>query len=397
MADAGGAERSAGSAGSMRTGYPRGVLIVQDRSGCGELERFLGRELALPVYRAGAEPGSGALVGEATLSRCGFAVCVLTATRAMADGNRRAAEELVQLTGLVQGRYGFGRVAILAEEGCEMPSNIAGLIRLDFAPGRVGSVFPELERMLAREAFLPVARAGVGGLGCGGADRADRGPGWLGGPVAGLAGLLEHRTPSGRVGRSAGFQALVRARVARTRARAGLRGSSAEGGGADRGRRPGPPAGGLFVTHGHQGDWRVVQAFVEERFAVSAYSFETRCWGSRPVTEALEGYLRRCSAAICVLTAEDVTADGVRVARQNLVHEVGLFQGRHGPGSVLVLAEEGCASRPVGARRVGYSCLAPERAFGELERMLCAWGFTARRWCVGAGRRDQAGGLRRRR
>ncbi|MFF4340538.1 hypothetical protein ACFY00_11435 [Kitasatospora sp. NPDC001540] len=57
--------------------------------------------------------------------------------------------------GIFQGYYGFGRVAILAEEGCEPFSNNAGLIRMDFAPGRIDSTFMELERMLVREGLLP--------------------------------------------------------------------------------------------------------------------------------------------------------------------------------------------------------------------------------------------------
>ena len=34
--------------------------------------------------------------------------------------------------------------------------------------------------------------------------------------------------------------------------------------------------------------------------------------------------------AFLVLTAEDGRLDGTRHARENVIHEVGLFQGRHG-------------------------------------------------------------------
>lgn len=78
----------------------------------------------------------------------------------MAGGGRRAGEQVVHQVGLLQGGYGFGRVAILAQEGCEAPSNIAGLIRLDFAAGRIESCFWELERMLEREGFLHGRRPG---------------------------------------------------------------------------------------------------------------------------------------------------------------------------------------------------------------------------------------------
>lgn len=168
-------------AGTVRGG--RGVLVAHEGgAGWQDLERFLERDLGLPVHgialaaaappaagagqpavAAAAGPAAGAPAGgvsEELLERCGVAVCVLAATRAMDGGGRRAGEELVHRVGLLQGRYGFARVAILAEEGCEAPSNIAGLIRLDFPPGRIESVFWELERMLEREGFLHGRRPG---------------------------------------------------------------------------------------------------------------------------------------------------------------------------------------------------------------------------------------------
>ncbi|GAB3168839.1 hypothetical protein GCM10027059_32380 [Myceligenerans halotolerans] len=60
-------------------------------------------------------------------------------------------------------------------------------------------------------------------------------------------------------------------------------------------------------------------------------------------------YLDRCDFAVCVLTAEDVTPDGRRLARQNVVHEVGLFQGRYGLDRVVLLVEEGCDFVPTTA------------------------------------------------
>ena len=48
------------------------------------------------------------------------------------------------------------------------------------------------------------------------------------------------------------------------------------------------------------------------------------------------------SMAFLVLTAEDQRADGELTARINVVHEVGLFQGRLGLRRAIVLLEEGC-------------------------------------------------------
>jgi predicted nucleotide-binding protein len=46
--------------------------------------------------------------------------------------------------------------------------------------------------------------------------------------------------------------------------------------------------------------------------------------------------------AFLIMTAEDDAPSGKKVARQNVVHEVGLFQGRLGFRKAIVLLEEGC-------------------------------------------------------
>lgn len=137
---------------------------------------------------------------------------------------------------------------------------------------------------------------------------------------------------------------------------------------------------GVFIAHGRNPDWLAIRAFVEQRFGVPVYSFESQSWGSRPVTEALQDYLQRCTFAICVLTAEDTTTDGTPVARQNVIHEIGLFQGRHGFDRVLVLTEDGCASLPdtAEAHTVAFPRHAIDKAYWHVDRALLRAGFTHR-------------------
>jgi sugar/nucleoside kinase (ribokinase family) len=137
---------------------PTGVLVAHDGgAGWETLRRFLEEDCGLTVHALARDVANGdeyARLMSERLGWCGFAVCVLSASRLMAGGGRRASEDVVHQAGIFQGYYGFGRVAILAEEGCEAPSNIGGLIRLDFASGRIDATFLELERMLVREGFL---------------------------------------------------------------------------------------------------------------------------------------------------------------------------------------------------------------------------------------------------
>ncbi|MGW1186209.1 TIR domain-containing protein [Streptomyces drozdowiczii] len=58
--------------------------------------------------------------------------------------------------------------------------------------------------------------------------------------------------------------------------------------------------------------------------------------------ERLSEMLDNAAIAFLLMTAEDETADGKMRARENVVHEVGLFQGRLGFSKAIILVEEGC-------------------------------------------------------
>ena len=46
--------------------------------------------------------------------------------------------------------------------------------------------------------------------------------------------------------------------------------------------------------------------------------------------------------AFLIMTGEDEQADGSLRARDNVIHEVGLFQGKLGFEKAIILLEEGC-------------------------------------------------------
>jgi len=137
---------------------PTGVLLVHDEDPQWRaVRRFIAEDCRLMTYEVSSvdmEPDDFIELMREHLARCSFAVCLLCATETMADGHIRADQDIVYQAGLFQGRYGFGRVAILAEEGCGTFSNIAGLIRLSYPPKLVDSTFFELERMLRREGLI---------------------------------------------------------------------------------------------------------------------------------------------------------------------------------------------------------------------------------------------------
>ena len=135
---------------------------------------------------------------------------------------------------------------------------------------------------------------------------------------------------------------------------------------------------GIFISHGGNSEWFAVQRFLEDRFDAPVHSFESAPWGGRQIAEAISSYLDRCGLSVCVLTAEDFTRDGRKFARQNVIHEVGLFQGQHGLDSVVLLVEEGCDFVPQAS--VPYTIYFPHnkihRTFYELTEIVKAHGVT---------------------
>jgi predicted nucleotide-binding protein len=137
---------------------------------------------------------------------------------------------------------------------------------------------------------------------------------------------------------------------------------------------------GIFISHGTNPEWFAVQRFLEDRFDSPVHSFESAPWGGREISEAITKYLERCGLSVCVLTAEDFTGDGRKFARQNVIHEVGLFQGQHGFDSVVLLVEEGCDFVPQAA--AAYTIYFPQnrihRAFYQLAEIIKSHGFPAK-------------------
>ena len=82
--------------------------------------------------------------------------------------------------------------------------------------------------------------------------------------------------------------------------------------------------------------------------------------------------LDNASFAFLVMTAEDEHADTTVHARANVIHEVGLFQGRLGMRKAIVLLEEGCHefSNIHGLSHIPFSRGRVSSAFEEIRRVL---------------------------
>lgn len=99
----------------------------------------------------------------------------------------------------------------------------------------------------------------------------------------------------------------------------------------------------IFIGHGGASDsWQIVHNGLEKLFKVEA--FESKPRSGLGIQNILKDFLETSNFAVLVFTAEDEQADESLRARQNVVHETGLFQGRHGFERVALLVEEGTVS-----------------------------------------------------
>lgn len=78
--------------------------------------------------------------------------------------------------------------------------------------------------------------------------------------------------------------------------------------------------------------------------------------------------LNDSSIAFLVLTGEDITNYGEAYARQNVVHELGLFQGRLGFNRAIALLEDGVVefSNIYGINQIRFSKGNIRETFGDV-------------------------------
>jgi predicted nucleotide-binding protein len=97
----------------------------------------------------------------------------------------------------------------------------------------------------------------------------------------------------------------------------------------------------VFIGHGRS-PVRILKDFLEDRLGLSVDEFNRVPVAGRATVTRLSEMLDSAAFAFLIMTAEDEQTDGKVRARENVVHEVGLFQGRLGFERAIVLLEDGC-------------------------------------------------------
>jgi predicted nucleotide-binding protein len=128
----------------------------------------------------------------------------------------------------------------------------------------------------------------------------------------------------------------------------------------------------IFVGHGGSVQWRDLKDHLHEHHGYEVVAYETGERAGHQIRDVVEEMLHKASIAILVMTGEDQQADGSLRARQNVVHELGLFQGRLGFTKAVVLLENGTDSfsNINGVHQIRYSRGNIKETFGDVLSFL---------------------------
>lgn len=99
----------------------------------------------------------------------------------------------------------------------------------------------------------------------------------------------------------------------------------------------------VFIGHGRSSQWLDLKNHLQDKHQITIEAFETGARAGHTIRDILEDMADKSSFALLVLTAEDQHSDGSLHARENVIHETGLFQGRLGFGRAIVLLEDGAS------------------------------------------------------
>lgn len=128
----------------------------------------------------------------------------------------------------------------------------------------------------------------------------------------------------------------------------------------------------VFIGHGRSPLWRELKDFVQDRLHLEWEEFNREPTAGIATIERLQQMLDTACFAFLVMTAEDQHADATMHARENVVHEVGIFQGRLSFRKAIVILEEGCSvfSNITGLSQIRFPAGNISACFEELRRVM---------------------------
>lgn len=124
----------------------------------------------------------------------------------------------------------------------------------------------------------------------------------------------------------------------------------------------------IFIGHGRDKQWRDLKDHLHDLHGLDVVAYEVGPRAGLSIKEVLQDMLNASSFAILALTAEDQHADGEFHARENVIHELGLFQGRLGFTRAIALLEDEVKefSNILGINQIRFSKGHIRETFGDI-------------------------------
>ncbi len=124
----------------------------------------------------------------------------------------------------------------------------------------------------------------------------------------------------------------------------------------------------IFIGHGHDGQWLKLKDHLHEQHEYDVEAYEIGARAGHEIRDVLEEMASKSTFAILVMTGEDETVSGEFHPRLNVVHELGLFQGRLSFSRAIVLLEEGVAkfSNINGVQQIRFDKGRIKETFGDV-------------------------------
>jgi predicted nucleotide-binding protein len=124
----------------------------------------------------------------------------------------------------------------------------------------------------------------------------------------------------------------------------------------------------IFIGHGHNKQWKELKEHLQDKHGLDIEAYEMGARAGLTVKEVIDEMLDSSSFALLVLTGEDTDVKGSVHARENVIHELGLFQGQLGWRKAIILLEEDVEefSNIHGTNQIRFNKGNIQQTFGEV-------------------------------
>ena len=98
----------------------------------------------------------------------------------------------------------------------------------------------------------------------------------------------------------------------------------------------------IVIAHGTSPVWKDLRHFLYNRLGLNVEEFNSKPVAGLTVQERLDEMKESACFAFFVLTGDNNHKDGTFHARDNVLHEMGIFQNELGQKKSIILLEDGC-------------------------------------------------------